>query len=31
MAVKEVASRVRTKAQAFRCEVLRASMMASLE
>lgn len=31
MAVKEVARRVRTRAQAFRCDVLRASMMASLE
>ena len=31
MAVKEVARRVRTRAQAFRCDVFRASMMASLE
>lgn len=31
MAVKEVARRVRVRAQALRWEVLRASMMASLE
>lgn len=31
MAVKEVAIRVRVRAQAFRCDVFMASMMASLE
>lgn len=31
MAVKEVARRVRVRAQAFKWEVFRASMMASLE
>lgn len=31
MAVKEVARRVRARAQAFRWEVFNASMMASLE
>lgn len=31
MAVKEVAKRVKVRAQALRCDVLRASMIASLE